>query len=216
MGRRAYLTDAQGMRLPSVTTILNATRPPEAREALARWRDRLGAAEATRVATTASRRGSQTHKHLRHYLRGEAPPCPDAIRLYWQSLEPVLADIDAVNLVEATVFHYNLGYAGQVDCVANYQGQPCVVDWKTADVPKGSVERLYDGPLQLAAYCGAVNQQRAEGDSICQAMLVVAVPQHPAEVFWFDPDHLHHYWEAWQQRLAQFYGRSPWHYPSSG
>jgi hypothetical protein len=64
MGRATYLTDANGVRLPSVTAILNATKPPEARQALAQWRDRVGAEEATRIATTASRRGSQTHKQI--------------------------------------------------------------------------------------------------------------------------------------------------------
>lgn len=207
--RRGYLSDAQGLRLPSVTTILNATKPPEAREALAKWRDRLGAEEATRVSTTASRRGTLTHKQIRGYLQGENPTCPDSIRPYWESFQPILSEIDDVKLLEGTVFHYDLGYAGKVDCVASYQGTPCVCDWKTADAPKGSVERLYDGPLQLAAYCGAVNHSFAnQGLYLQRSLLVVAIAGHPAEVFWFEPEAMVHFWQQWQERLAAYYRQS--------
>jgi PD-(D/E)XK nuclease superfamily len=203
---RSYFVDAQGMKLPSVSTILNATKPQEAREALARWRDRLGAEVAGQVTQKASRRGTQTHKHIKHYLLGEDQPCPEAAQPYWQSVEPVLAEIEAVQLVENAVFHYDLGYAGKVDCVASYRGVPCVCDWKTADTPKGSVERLYDGPLQLAAYCGAVNHSYAEqGVKLSHALLVVALPDQNAEVFWFEPKDLVEQWHQWQARVTEFY-----------
>ncbi|MFQ3615238.1 MAG: PD-(D/E)XK nuclease family protein [Cyanobacteriota bacterium] len=206
--KRGYLVDAAGRSLPSVSTILNATKPPEAREALAKWRDRLGAEEASRIATAASRRGSQTHAHIRRYLAGENPTCPDAVRPYWQSLEPIVAEIQDVRLLETPVFHYDLGYAGKVDCVASYRGVPCLLDWKTGDRPKGSIERLYDGPLQLAAYCGAVNHYcEAEQIHIREALLVVAIPNQPAEVFWFEPGAIAQYWSQWQRRVAEYYRR---------
>lgn len=206
--QRGYLIDAQGVRLPSVTTILNATRPQAAREALMRWRDRLGATEAGRISAAASRRGSMTHKQVRTYLAGENPVCPDAIRPYWESLEPVLSDVQDVRLLEKTVFHYDLGYAGKVDCVATYQGVPCVIDWKTADQPKGTIERLYDGPLQLAAYCGAVNHSYPDqAAALRQAILIVAIPDLPAEIFRFEPEAMAQLWQAWQTRVDQFYSR---------
>ena len=210
--RRGYFTDADGDRFPSVTTVLNATRPPEAREALARWRDRLGAEEAGRVAIAASRRGTLTHKHIRQYLQGEAPTCPELVQPYWNSLQPILANVQDVHLVEQVVFHYDLGYAGKVDCVVDYDGVPCLFDWKTGDRPKGSIERLYDAPLQLAAYCGAVNQtwQVTDGTfppELRHARLVVALPDQPAEVFTFDLQDLQPYWEQWQERLATFQRR---------
>lgn len=210
--RQGYFTDASGRRFPSVTTVLNATRPPEAREALARWRDRLGAEEAGRVAIAASRRGTLTHKHIRQYLQGEAPTCPELVQPYWNSLQPILAHVQDVHLVEQVVFHYDLGYAGKVDCVVDYDGVPCLFDWKTGDRPKGSIERLYDAPLQLAAYCGAINQEWQAADStfppeLRHARLVVALPDQPAEVFTFDLQDLQPYWEQWQERLATFQRR---------
>ncbi len=204
--QRGCFVDHQGVYLPSVTTILNATKPQEARDALMRWRDRLGAAEAGRISAAASRRGSMTHKQIKTYLAGKNPVCPDAIRPYWESLEPVLSDVQDVRLLEETVFHYDLGYAGKVDCVASYQGIPCVVDWKTADQPKGSIERLYDGPLQLAAYCGAVNHSYPDyASSLRQAILVVAIPHQPAEIFRFEPAAMMQLWQQWQKRVEQFH-----------
>lgn len=207
-GGRSYFVDERGCRLPSVSSILSATKPPEDREALLRWRQRLGDAEARRVAGQASRRGTLTHQYLRHYLLGKDMACPEAARPYWESLEAVMSQLDQVRLVESPVFHYDLGYAGRVDCVASYRGMPCVVDWKTSDRPKGTIERLYDSPIQLAAYCGAVNHAYAEHDiHIREALMVVAIPGQTAETFHIQTDALKEYWQSWQERVALYYRR---------
>ena len=149
---KQYYVDSQGTKLPSVSTILNVTKPQEDRERLFNWRERVGVAEAKQIAGTASRRGTGTHKQIQRYLEGKDSPCPEAILPYWESIEPVLQDLNTIRLIESTVFHYELGYAGIVDCVASFRGIPCICEWKTADKPKGSVERLYDYPLQVAAF----------------------------------------------------------------
>ncbi len=203
---KQYYVDAQGDRFPSVTTILNTTKPQAAREALFNWRQRVGTEEANSITTNASRRGTSIHKHIQRYLLGEDAVCTQTILPYWDSIEPVLQDIDEVKLVEGYVFHNNLRYGGRVDCVASYQGIPCICDWKTADKPKKSLERLYDAPLQLAAYCGAANQCYQEhGININHALLVVAIPELPAEIFWFRPEDIINYWQQWQERVTAFW-----------
>lgn len=208
-GKTWFVTES-GQRFPSVTSILNATKSWEDRQALARWRSRVGQAEAAQITQTASRRGTQTHKRIQRFLQGEADPAPVETDPYWTSVSPVLAQISTVRLVEGTVVHPDLGYAGRVDGIVHYDDgdggdRLCVVDWKTADRPKGSIERLYDHPLQLAAYCGAANQTYGEqGLNIQQAVIVVAIAGHPAELFWLDGTTLTHYWQQWQQRLTAF------------
>jgi genome maintenance exonuclease 1 len=207
-GGKSFFVDSHGVRLPSVTTILNATKPQADREALARWRSRLGTEEAARVTSQASRRGTQTHQYIKKHLLGQPFTCPDGVRPYWDGLAPILADVDGVQLVESSVFHSDLGYAGTVDCVASYQGIPCIVDWKTSDRPKASVNQLYDGPLQLAAYCGAVNHSyHTHQIRIRHALIVVAIADQPAQVFWFEADDVMQYWQQWQERLAEYYRR---------
>ncbi|QZZ18875.1 exonuclease [Leptothermofonsia sichuanensis E412] len=204
-----YYVDDRGYRLPSVSTILNATRSLEQRQALARWQQQLGMEAATRISTTASRRGTGTHKQVERYLQGESVVCPDGIRPYWESIKPVLQAVDQVRLVEGTVFHYNLGYAGKADCVASYQGVPCLCEWKTADRPKHSLDHLNDYPLQVVAYWGAVNHCYRDHDvNLDHALLAIAIPNQPAEVFWFEPEALAHYWQQWQERVAVFWRRA--------
>ena len=209
---KQYYVDTKGNRFPSVTTILNATKPQAERDRLKEWKSRVGTEEATRISTTASRRGTQTHKQIERYLLGESPVCSDASRPYWESVKPVLEEIDTVRLVEASVFHYNMGYSGKVDCVASYKGIPCVCEWKTADKPKGSIERLYEYPLQLTAYLGAANEYyRDYGIQLNHALLVVAIPEREAEVFWFSPAAMQDYWKQWEKRIAEYWqGRKNW------
>ncbi len=206
-GQQYYL-DRQGGKLPSVTTILNVTKPQEDRERLFNWRQRVGVAEANQISGAASRRGTGTHKQIQRYLEGKDSPCPDAILPYWQSIEPVLQDVGNVRLIEGTVFNYDLGYAGIVDCVASFRGIPCICEWKTADKPKGSIERLYDYPLQIAAYSSAVNHYYRDCDiKLEHALIVVAIPERQAEVFWLEPESMQTFWQQWEKRVAAFWKR---------
>ncbi len=210
---KQYYVDRNGSKVPSVTTILNATKPQEDKERLFNWRQRVGVEEANRISGTASRRGTGTHKQIQRYLEGKDSPCPDTILPYWESIEPVLQDVSNVRLVEGTVFNYDLGYAGIVDCVANFRNIPCLCEWKTADKPKGSVDRLYDYPLQIAAYSSAVNYYyQAYNVKLEHALIVVAIPDTPAEVFWFEPEAMQTYWQQWEERVAAFWKlyRSRW------
>lgn len=205
---KQYYVDADGKSFPSVTTILNATKPQEHRDRLANWKARIGVEEATKITTKASRRGTQTHKHIERYLLNKDPVCPEASLPYWESIKPVLDKIDTVRLIEGSVFNYNLNYSGQVDCVASYEGINCICEWKTADKPKGSVERLYEYPLQLAAYLGAVSESYREYDiEVKCALLVVAIPHSPAEVFWFETEAMQEYWLIWEKRVNEYWER---------
>lgn len=203
-GKQYYL-DELGNKLPSVSTILNATKPQEDRERLYNWRQRVGEAEASQISGKASRRGTGTHKQIQRYLEGKNTNCPDSILPYWQSIQPILQEISNVKLVEGTVFNYDLKYAGIVDCVASYRDIPCICEWKTADKPKGSIERLYDYPLQIAAYFNAVNSYYQDAIKLNHALLVVAIPDLPAEVFWFEPEVMETYSQQWAARVARFW-----------
>eukprot|EP00466_Bigelowiella_natans_P006293 jgi/Bigna1/140953/aug1.59_g15661 len=51
---------------------------------------------------------------------------------FWKSVHPVLQEISRVDVVESSVFHSTLGYAGTIDCIAEYQGELRIIDWKTS------------------------------------------------------------------------------------
>ena len=65
-GLRHYVFDKE--KLPSVTTILDQTQPPEKREALLRWRQSKGEEEATRIVDESAARGTAMHKILEMYI----------------------------------------------------------------------------------------------------------------------------------------------------
>ena len=58
-------------KLPSVTSILQATQSEEKKASLANWKARVGAAEANRIKNEASSRGTSMHSHLEKYLLGQ-------------------------------------------------------------------------------------------------------------------------------------------------
>ena len=51
-GQRTY--DVEGKKIPSVTTILSATKPKESQESLQKWRDRVGVEEARKITQAAA------------------------------------------------------------------------------------------------------------------------------------------------------------------
>ena len=67
-GRRLYLTP-DGKKLPSVTTILDRTKPEEKKQALANWKRRVGEAQAQQITTEAANRGTRMHTYLEHYVK---------------------------------------------------------------------------------------------------------------------------------------------------
>ena len=68
-GKRHYVFDKE--KLPSVTTILDATQAAEKRESLAKWREKMGEENAARIVEESATRGTAMHKILEKYVLGE-------------------------------------------------------------------------------------------------------------------------------------------------
>ena len=66
-GQRLYATPSG--RVPSVTTILDKTKPEEKRQALANWKRRVGEQQAQAITTEAASRGTRMHKFLEDYVK---------------------------------------------------------------------------------------------------------------------------------------------------
>jgi genome maintenance exonuclease 1 len=149
--------------------------------------------------------GTTLHQLIEQYLQdGAIAHCSNLIEPYWQSVQPVLAKITNPRLVETAVpYRGQHPYAGKLDFAGEYNGKPCLIEWTTAEEPKGEAKKLYDKPLQLTAFCGAVNQYY--DIRINYALIVVALPGEDAEIFEFNRDRLIDYWNQWHSRLKFFY-----------
>ena len=171
-GKRVY--EISSYRLPSVTTILGATKNTEF---LTKWKAKVGEAEADRIKNVSSARGTSMHKFLESYVTGvgyddltelgqAARPMADKI------MEIGLAPVEEYYGSEVTL-HYPGLYAGQTDLICNHNGMETVVDFKQANRPKKK-EWIEDYYLQIAAY--AMAHDYVYGSSIRQGVIMVCTP----------------------------------------
>ena len=152
-GTRLY--DVNGSRLPSVTTILGATKD---KQFLKDWKAKVGEQEAERIKNLSSTRGTAMHKFLEHYILGtgyddlteigqKAKAMADKV------IEIGLAPIEEYYGSEVTLYYPGL-YAGSTDLVCIHNGKDTVVDFKQSNRPKKE-EWIEDYFMQIAAYAMA-------------------------------------------------------------
>ena len=157
-GKRHYVFDKE--KLPSVTTILDATQSAEKREALAAWRASKGEEEATRIVDQAGARGTAMHKILEMYILkqgylDETEVGKQAHNMALRVIEQGLCNVPEYYGTECTLYYPGL-YAGQTDLVGIHKGQDAIIDFKQTNKPKKR-EWIEDYCLQLAAYAMAHN-----------------------------------------------------------
>ena len=116
-GVRTY--DIGQEKLPSVTTILQNTQDPEKAQSLARWKARVGDAEADRIKNTAALRGTAMHTYLEHYVKGGnvldlTDLGREASSMGQTIIDKGFPDMEEVWGVEWTLRYPGL-YAGQTD-----------------------------------------------------------------------------------------------------
>nr|BAE39926.1 unnamed protein product [Mus musculus] len=198
--------------IPSVTRILQQTMPPEQSFFLERWKERMvlelgedGFAEYT---SNVFLQGKQFHKALESILSPqenltggeEHPQCG-----YIESIQHILTEMSGVQALESAVQHEALKYVGLLDCVAEYRGKLCVIDWKTSEKPKPLIRNTYDNPLQVVAYMGAVNHDAHYSFQVQCGLIVVAYKDgSPAHPHFMDEELCSKYWAKWLLRLEEY------------
>ncbi len=146
-GYRKYLLGEN--KLPSVTTILSATKSEEEKAALANWKARVGINEANRIKTEASSRGTSMHSYIEDYLRGRINESFfESNEQYKNMAKEIIQKGITGRLIEVygmeETLYYPDQYAGTADMIA-------LVDFKQSNKPKKS-DYIQDYFLQLGAY----------------------------------------------------------------
>ena len=143
-------------KLPSVTTILNATKSEEEKAALANWKERVGFKEANRIKTEASSRGTSMHSYIEDYLRGRINESFFESNEKYKNMAKEIIEkgidnkLDEIYGIEETLY-YPEQYAGTADLIGVYQGNDVVIDFKQSNKPK-KTDYIQDYFLQLGAY----------------------------------------------------------------
>ncbi len=165
-GFRFYQID--GKNYPSITTVLGVQK----KEGLEKWRKAVGEEAANWEMGRAARRGKATHTLVEQYLKGETPAIRDVLPLgLFRLMKPYLDQIDNVQLSEVIMYSHKLTIAGQVDCVADYNGKLSVIDFKTANKERKEdwIENYY---IQTCAY--AIMYEELFGKRIEQLVILMA------------------------------------------
>ncbi|EHB18816.1 hypothetical protein GW7_00692 [Heterocephalus glaber] len=199
--------------IPSVTRVLQRTMTAEQIFYLERWRQRMilelgedGFAEYT---SNIFLQGKRFHEALENILSAEgnikeedeSPLACGHIR----SVQHLLKDVCGVRALESAVQHRALQYVGLLDCVAEYRGKLCVIDWKTSEKPKPFLQNTYDNPLQVVAYMGALNHDANYSFQVQCGLIVVAYKDgSPAHAHFLNAELCSHYWAKWLLRLEEY------------
>jgi len=162
---------------PSITTVLGAIPKP----GLVAWRKNVGEEAAKWEMNRAARRGSATHTLVEQYLKGETPSIRDVLPLgMFRLLKPYLDQIDNIHCLETIMYSTKLTVAGQVDCIAEYNGKLSVIDFKTANKERVDSwnENYY---IQCTAY--AIMYEELFGTPIEQIVILQAGEDGSAKAF---------------------------------
>jgi genome maintenance exonuclease 1 len=179
-GKR-YYTLEDGTRLPSVTTVLGAQK----KQAIMEWRKRVGEEEANRVSKKATSRGTDVHTLCENYLNNEtnlnlkAGLRPDAFEMF-VSLKPLLNRIDNIHYQECALWSKQLGMAGRVDCIGEFDGELSVIDFKTSKKIK-HISHIEDYFWQTSAY--ALMYEEMIGQPIDNLVIIMAVEDEQPLLF---------------------------------
>ena len=207
-GKRHYVFDKE--KLPSVTTILDATQSAEKREALAKWRESKGEEEATRIVDESAARGTAMHKILEMYVLeqgylDQTNVGKQAHNMAMQVINGGLSNVTEYYGTECTLYYPGL-YAGQTDLVGVHKGQDAIIDFKQTNKPKKR-EWIEDYCLQLAAY--GMAHDFVYKTAITKAVIMMCSKDNFYQEFVIAGEEYRKYKHEWLRRVDEYYkGRS--------
>ena len=204
-GSRHYSLD--GSNLPSVTTILSATKSEEDKAAILAWKQRVGTVEAERIKKEASARGSSMHSYIEQFLYGKLnqellednnKPKKMAEEIIDNGLRNKLLEIWGS---EATIY-YPGKYAGTADCIGVYEGKESILDFKQSNKPKKE-EYIEDYFLQIGAYSLAHNT--VYNSNITQGVILLCTVDRLFQDFKIEGNELINFQNKFLDRVEKFY-----------
>jgi genome maintenance exonuclease 1 len=207
-GRRYYCTP-DGNRLASVTSILEATKSEEQKQALNAWKQRVGHQQAQQIVTEAASRGTRMHRYLEQYICEDAVKDPGSNPYSKQSHQMAQIIIEKYLQPHVSEFYgsevnlYYPGlYAGTTDCVALWEGELAIVDFKQTNRPKKQ-SYIEDYFLQLAAYGMAHNE--LYGTKIRKGVILMCSQNYEPQYWVVSGLDFEQCENSWAQRVDRFY-----------
>ena len=201
--KRVYLTP-DGEKLPSVTTILSATKDMTA---LNEWRDKVGHAKAQQITTEAAGVGTAMHGNLERFLCGmERQPGNNPVHVQANKMADViiengLSKMSEVWAMEQSLYFPGL-YSGTTDLLGVHEGEPAVCDHKQTNKPK-KAEWVEDYYLQLMAYILAHNE--VYKTDIRKGVIFMCSRDLQYQQFTLEPKDFNKYQDLWLNKVEDYY-----------
>jgi|TARA_B100002019_G_scaffold84665_1_gene73161 genome maintenance exonuclease 1 len=203
------VTKGDGLRLyevgdgkwyPSVTTVTSHRK----KDSIIKWRKRVGEAEANKISGRASARGNKFHSMVESYLKNETVSFDDKSPLasfLFKTAKETLHRIDNIHLLESPLYSDSLRIAGRVDCIAEYDGELAVIDFKTSTKEKKEswIENYF---VQETAYA-AMYYERS-GVKVDKIVTLIATEEGGMQIFEkYDLDYYYVLLEEYIQEFMQ-------------
>ena len=205
-GRRYATPD--GEKLPSVTTILDATKSEESKKALNEWRKRMGAQKAQAITTEAANRGTRMHKFLEDYIKtgiitasGSNPYSIQSHKMAQTIISEGLSNCTEYWGTEVPLYFPKI-YAGTTDLVGIHSGDEAIMDHKQTNKPKKR-EWIEDYFVQLSAYANAHNE--VHGTKIRKGVIFMCSADNNYQEFILEGSDFDKYSDIWFKKVEQYY-----------
>ena len=121
------------IKLVSITSVTSHKN----RQVFVNWRKKVGEEEADKITKQATSRGTDMHTLVENYLYNrnlpEVQPLSDFL---FKISKSTLNRINNIHALEGSLYSKQLGIAGTVDCIAEFDGELSIIDFKTSKKPK--------------------------------------------------------------------------------
>ena len=175
-GRRYFV---EGNAYPSVTTVIGEKK----KKSILEWRRKVGEDEANAISKRATTRGNKCHKLAEDYLSNKPLDRyrDDVLSLgMFHQIRPYIDKINNIHALEESLYSHTLKLAGRVDCIAEYDNELAIIDFKTSTKFKRE-EWVQDYFSQETAY--AIMFQELTGLKVKQIVTIIAVETGTPQVF---------------------------------
>lgn len=148
-GKRYYTNETHDFRYVSITSVTSNYN----KEFFQEWRKKVGDEKADEITRKSTSRGTDTHTLIEHYLynQEELPQVQSLSEELFEIIKPSLDRISNIRILEGSLYSDKLKIAGTADCIADFDGELSIIDFKTSAKPK-PVEWIEGYFVQAVAY----------------------------------------------------------------
>ena len=186
INRKRFYQTPEGKLYPSITTVLQKRKMA----GLMEWRKNVGEDVANYIARTAAHRGTKVHHMCEDFLNNMESNYPEKWAehkknflpyVLFNQLKPTLMQkVNNILAQECGLYTNKYKVAGRVDCIAEYNGVPSIIDFKTSTKERNDDwnESYY---IQASAYAEMFEERT--GIAINQIVILVVTEDGVVQEF---------------------------------